>query len=185
MRVLEKYLVEQCAPTLASLKLGSMFALTLPEGTDLDSDIAEQNALLKEKGLFLTVLRVRGDRATVYLCRLSQLERELNRGEVREFLSKCGYTRFDVTGALRTLISRFAATDSIPHEIGVFLGYPLGDVLGFIANRGRNSVRTGYWQVYCDETEAAAKFARYRKCHEVYARLWMNGKSVSQLAVSA
>ena len=77
--------------------------------------------------------------------------------------------------ALEQLRRRFAETRSIPHEIGVFLGYPLGDVLGFIANRGRNSVRTGYWQVYCDEAQAAEKFARYRKCHEVYSRLFSAG----------
>ena len=33
--MLETYLVEQCAPTLASLKLGSMLALTVPAGEDM------------------------------------------------------------------------------------------------------------------------------------------------------
>ena len=102
-----------------------------------------------------------------------------------QFLRGCGYGSLALPDALEQLRRRFAETRSIPHEIGVFLGYPLGDVLGFIANRGRNSVRTGYWQVYCDEAQAAEKFARYRKCHEVYSRLFSAGHSISDLAVTA
>ncbi len=183
--MIERYLVEQCAPTLASLKLGSMFCLTVPPGENLMEDVSRQNAILSEKGMALTVLRLRGSRATVYLYRHSQLAAELARSEVTSFLSKCGYMEFSVEAALDYLRIRFETTESIPHEIGVFLGYPLGDVVGFIANRGRNSKRTGYWQVYCDEGEAEVKFARYRKCHEVYARLWRAGRSISQLAVGA
>lgn len=183
--MLETYLVEQCAPTLASLKLGSMFALTVPAGEDMEQEVRQLNAGFERKGLYLTVLRRRGERATVYLCRVSQLASELAKPEVVQFLRGCGYGSLALPDALEQLRRRFAETRSIPHEIGVFLGYPLGDVLGFIANRGRNSVRTGYWQVYCDEAQAAEKFARYRKCHEVYSRLFSAGHSISDLAVTA
>lgn len=183
--MLEQYLVEQCAPTLASLKLGSMFALTVPEGAELEQEVEELNRGFERKGLLITVLRRRGERATVYLCRVSQLSRELGKPDVAAFLNKCGYCDLSLQAVLARLRGRFDETSSIPHEIGVFLGYPLGDVIGFIANRGRSSIRTGYWQVYCDEAGAAEKFARYRKCHELYSRLFHAGKSIGELAVTA
>lgn len=72
-----------------------------------------------------------------------------------------------------------------PHEIGLFLGYPLGDVEGFIRNRGQNCKCAGCWKVYCNELEAQKRFARIQKCRKVYARLWAQGRSVWQLTVAA
>jgi hypothetical protein len=64
-------------------------------------------------------------------------------------------------GCVRTLKERFKL--SMPHEIGVFLGYPLDDVKGFIENGGRGSKATCYWKVYGDESYARRKFDEYRK----------------------
>ena len=72
-----------------------------------------------------------------------------------------------------------------PHEMGVFLGYPLGDVIGFIKNAGQNCKCVGCWKVYCNECEAERTFARYKKCSEIYRRLWNQGRTVMQLTVAA
>ena len=80
---------------------------------------------------------------------------------------------------------RFHEDGAFPHEIGLFLGYPLGDVMGFIENAGRNSKCSGCWKVYCNECEAIKLFARFDKCREVYKRLFKQGKSLLQLTVAA
>ena len=76
------------------------------------------------------------------------------------------------------------AEDDFPHEIGVFLGYPLGDVVGFIENRGLNCKCVGCWKVYCNEHEAVKTFERYKKCTGVYRRLYDYGRTVLQLTVA-
>lgn len=48
-----------------------------------------------------------------------------------------------------------------PHEIGLFLGYPVWDVEGFIKNRGLNYKLCGYWKVYEDLPGAISKFEQY------------------------
>lgn len=101
----------------------------MPAGEDMEQEVRELNAGFERKGLYLTVLRRRGERATVYLCRVSQLASELAKPEVAQFLRGCGYGSLALPDALEQLRRRFAETRSIPHEIGVFLGYPLGDVL--------------------------------------------------------
>ena len=70
-------------------------------------------------------------------------------------------------------------------EIGLFLGYPVEDVLGFIENAGQNCKCCGCWKVYCNECEAVRTFARYKKCRDIYKRLWQEGRSVLQLTVAA
>lgn len=39
---------------------------------------------------------------------------------------------------LERLSGRISASEDFPHEIGLFLGYPVDDVTGFIQNKGRN-----------------------------------------------
>ena len=43
-------------------------------------------------------------------------------------------------------------TKNFPHEIGVFLGYPLDDVIGFIEHKPYYLV--GDWKVYQNVNEA-------------------------------
>lgn len=46
---LEKYLVEQCAPTLASLKTGSLFGVIEDDAGELTRQVAEWQAQLAPK----------------------------------------------------------------------------------------------------------------------------------------
>ena len=59
--------------------------------------------------------------------------------EAEDFLAGCGY-RHGLTLAekIARLRSRLGKCGEFPHEIGIFLGYPVEDVRGFIANEGRN-----------------------------------------------
>lgn len=117
--------------------------------------------------------------------RLSQLKRDLACPGAEELLRSCGYEHENTEDILRQLRRRVCTCESFPHEIGLFLGYPLTDVLGFIQDGGKNSKCTGYWQVYGDEQDAQRRFKSYRKCSEVYIRLWNLGRSVQQLTVAA
>ena len=74
-------------------------------------------------------------------------------------------------------------SDTFPHEIGLFLGYPPKDVKGFIEEGPRCAKCTGCWQVYGDEEKALKTFERYRKCTEVYCAQVSCGKSLERLTV--
>lgn len=143
------------------------------------------NSRLRDKGVSITLLRYNGHRALVYMYRHSQLRRDLETAGAAELLAQCGYASAEPGYAIERLRERFCESAEFPHEIGLFLGYPLCDVLGYIKNRGQNSKLTGWWQVYGDEAEAARLFSRFRKCRDVYSRLWSEGRSVQQLTVCA
>jgi hypothetical protein len=53
-----------------------------------------------------------------------------------------------------------------PHEIGIFLGYPIKDVEGFIKNKGEDYIFCGYWKVYHNPEEASNTFRRYRELRQ-------------------
>ena len=87
-----------------------------------------------KSGIRLIILRKRNHKALIYVCRSSELERELKRTQVVQFLSNYGYVDMELESALEHLKERTNGCLEFPHEIGVFLGYPLEDVVGFIHN---------------------------------------------------
>ena len=183
--MVERALIEYCSATLASLKAGSLFNEAFQTEEELSLQLAMWNRCLTGKGIRLFVLRKSRNHALIYVYRRNGLRRILARPEIAGFLAGYGYRDFEVDAALQRLRKRMTESDDFPHEIGVFLDYPLGDVIGFIANGGRNFKCAGCWKVYCDECGCRAAFARYRKCRDVYMRLWQNGRSVWQLTVAA
>ena len=182
--LLEKYLIAHCAPTLASLKTASLFCMSVLPEDDLDGQIQNWNGLLWEKGLFLMILKRYRGKALVYVCRKSHLQMDLKKAGVANFLAQYGYQHTDLKYALTRLRQRLNENHSFPHEIGIFLGYPLEDVVGFIENAGKNCKCTGYWKVYSNECETIKLFAQFQKCRKIYIRLWNQGKSVQQLTVA-
>jgi hypothetical protein len=107
---------------------------------------------ISSSGLFLLLLVYRKD---------SLLEAIKSEG-ARRLLLELGYGESDsVEPYFRELVRRFRS--GIPHEIGIFLGYPPEDVRGFMENGGANSKFSGYWKVYGDAAEASRKFEEYKR----------------------
>lgn len=183
--MIEKYLIEHCSPTLASIKTASLFTVDFSSVSELKNAISYWNACFSDKGVMLIVLRKKDGRALIYVCRKSRLQSDLHEPGVARFLNAYGYSGTDADVAIQTLKARLEQSEEFPHEIGIFLGYPLGDVIGFIENAGQNCKCSGCWKVYCNECEAVKAFARYKKCKDVYMRLWKQGRSVRQLTVTA
>lgn len=183
--MLERYLIAHCSPTLASLKTANLFTVSFISEEDLKRQLEMWNEELGEKGVSLLMMRKRERTALIYVCRKTKLQQDLQRRGVAQFLARYGYEQNDVEYALQKLADRLEQEEGFPHEIGIFLSYPLGDVIGFIQNAGKNSKCTGCWKVYCNECEAIRLFARFRKCKDIYLRLWNQGRTVRQLTVAA
>lgn len=122
----------------------------------------------------------------IYVYRPARLQAILGRDAPRALLRAAGYPAAGgCRRCLDCLCARLRQGGEFPHEIGVFLDYPLADVVGFIQNRGKNSTFTGYWKSYQDPEQARAQYARLRKCTEVYLRCYRSGTPVAQLTVAA
>ena len=186
-RSFEKMLVEQCAPTLAGVKPANLFRIGGMELKTIHGLVADWDRRLTPKGLRVTVLKEcrKTSACMIYVYREEWLSRILADAENQAFLERMGYQTEDGVGMLNLLSQRFCLEQEYPHEIGVFLGYPLEDVVGFIENRGWNYTCCGLWKSYGDPVAAEACFARYRNCTSQYKRMYDLGISVIQLAVAA
>lgn len=90
--------------------------------------------------------------------------------KVRSFLREAGYFAFEPEYCIAKLKKRFR--QNCPHEIGVFLGYPLEDVKAFIQNRGRNYKLNGYWKVYSNVPKAVEIFQGFNQAKSQVLTKW-------------
>ena len=182
MERLEKYLVEYCAPTLASLKTANLFSCPESMTPALGEILDDWNTCLRNKGIKLCLLKKKGN-ALVYVYRTGRLKHDLSAPAARWILKRYGYGTTEEEGAIDRLRARFMEGGEFPHEIGLFLGYPPQDVEGFIRYGGRCSKCTGCWKVYGNEDRARRIFASFERCKRAYVRLWQEGESIMRLAV--
>ncbi len=182
---LERCLIQHCSPTLANIKTANLFSYSYAQEDQLQAAVSAWSEAFWQKGVRLRLLRAQNGKALVYVYRPARLARDLCRPGVPEFLQSYGYAETGLDDALDRLSQRLALGGGFPHEIGLFLDYPLGDVEGFIRHAGAHYKCSGCWKVYCNECETAKLFAKFKKCHGVYSRLFSSGRSVLQLTVAA
>lgn len=176
-------LVKHCAPTLAGLKVGNLFNCKYDDLDSFYKAIEKRNKILNHKGIYISILRVGKTKVLIYVYRKSQLEAKLNDKCVRAFLKDMGYNKFDVNSCIRLLKSHLSNED-FPHEIGIFLGYPLQDVKGFIKHKGANCTCCGHWKSYSDEAAARKTFAKFDKCTKIYCKKYAQGFDINRLIVA-
>ena len=123
--MLERYLIEHCSPTLASVKTANLFTWSFAPEEMPEQQVRYWNQELQARGISLVVLRVQNQKALMYVCRKQRLQERLDDQEVQNFLGKYGYVQKDADYALQRLKERLAKAEGFPHEIGVFLDYPL------------------------------------------------------------
>ena len=173
--------VTQCAPVLKGVKISNLITMK-PGGW------RKIRAYLKKSRIICIPLYADAEKEVLFLYRYEQLERHLKNREVREFLRSCGYESFEVASVLVRLRRRYqlyaGISKAFPHELGVLLGYPVGDVQGFIDNRGENSLTSRYWKVYQNPKEAEKIFDLYDRVKEQALKEIMCGRTLSHVAVS-
>lgn len=181
----EELVVKNCSPTLAGIKTGNIFSCSFESEYELRRCIRAFNRKLVKKGLRVIPLRIKNNRALIYIFRPSRLYADLKNPIAEKILKSFGYDPANPELCLIRLIKRINENGNFPHEIGLFLGYPPSDVLAFIENKAQDFKLIGCWKVYSDEENAKKTFERYKKCTDIYCAMLKNGHPVEKLAVSA
>lgn len=172
----EKYIRElfayQCMPTLLKLKPASLITVDkrrLPDNQELYSLL---RTYLERYSCSFIPFQETESRLYLFLYSEHLLWQSMTTGLRQPFLERFGYpVRKDQLGAALSQLGRsyrnYWLSGEFPHEIGIFLGYPLADVEGFIQNSGRNYILCGMWKVYQRVKVAEAAFYCF---HQVKAR---------------
>ena len=178
---MDDIIIRHCAPALAGLKTANLVSCKIQDACEC---IMKNGKALAKKGIYMTILCEKNENALLYVYRNQRLYEDLNCREARDILIDFGYTSSDTDECIERLKARIQSNPCFPHEIGLFLGYPAPDVKGFIEHKGKDFKCMGYWKVYCNECEARKTFEKYKKCIDVYTRVYLEGASIEKLTVA-
>lgn len=177
-RRLQFQIIYQCAPFLKGIKAACMISLTIASSKEL-------NSIFDGTELEYRVLAEQAERCLVLFYDENKLKEYLEKEEVRQFLVGFGYRLQNVEKVLSKLSERIRrywdGSIEFPHEIGVFLEYPIEDVMCFIQESGRNSLMNGYWKVYHNPGKAQMTFCVYDKARVNAVNEFLMGKSVRDI----
>lgn len=180
----QETIASQCAPVLMDVKPSNLLILTKEE---------EAYFLQMEQVPGISYLRLHAGekKSTWLLYRADALEAVLMWPQVRSFLHTWGYhPEWDsMNDMLEKMAGRFAdykeSRIGFPHELGIFLGYPLGDVKGFIEHQGKNYLCSGYWKVYQNEHKARHTFQLYQAMKEKVLQMVSEGVRLQEISCFA
>lgn len=170
----ESLLANYCAPTLKQYKYANMFHL--PKDDDsIRLLIKHYNQQFNSKGIYFILIE-QESQYTIYVYN-SKLKDYISSNAVQNFLKSYQYPNtFEL--CIQELKKRLN-TKNFPHEIGVFLGYPLDDVIGFIEHKPYYFV--GDWKVYQNVNEAKKQFDVFKQAKEQMLNEIHNGYELSQI----
>ncbi|MCI8804472.1 MAG: DUF3793 family protein [Clostridiales bacterium] len=156
-------LVKYCSPVLTGIKTANMFTF-FGDPFNIDRIIKSYNENFNSFGIYFYILNSKDKSSLIYVYRFDRLKRDLRQRYVSSFMEKEGYDIYDVKSCIETLSEKIRKGKEFPHEIGLFLSYPIYDVIGFIRNNGCNFKYCGFWKVYSNEENAKRVFREYEKC---------------------
>lgn len=171
------------APTLLGIKCASLISLSIEE-FDINSHAEYFNKRVASKGLKSRMLCSCKSRALILVYSEELLKKRLSERGSQEILKRFGYDTECKENALNNCLERLSqrmmAGGAFPHEIGVFLGYPLEDVRGFIENHGEHFKLCGAWKVYGSVETAKRTFANYDRCRNFLCNKLSEGADIYQ-----
>ncbi len=168
------------APTLCGIKPSNLF--TLSEAQFQEINIKEWDSKLKTQNLCITYFRISSTRWMIFVYDLFWIKKIISDELIQGYLHvKCYQNPMDTTLTLNDLFNRLKNLKPFPHEVGLFLGYPYEDVIGFEMNGGQNCKYCGYWKSYTNPLQAKSCCAQYKLCSQICKQLFDEGLSVPQV----
>lgn len=179
-RQFDYLLAYHCAPALAGIKSANLISIKKEANGNLDELLSFYNNSLNHSGIRMEILCRYETHILVLVYQPRLLWSELQANKNRSFLLEKGYEDWSNLNAVLNGLKKRCAEHCVPHEIGLFLSYPLEDVIGFMDGCA-NCKLCGYWKVYSDVESAEKRFRQFTLCRNDFCRRVTNGTSILQL----
>lgn len=146
------------APTIKGLKAATTVTLCNHDRNMYDNWKNFKYKLLDKLKVKAFELKETNNAIVVMFYDEKLLNNRLQDKRVTNFLEQFGYkSNMTIVEKLRVLKERYDVS-ICPHEMGIFLGFPLQDVQTFIESPHRECLLCGYWKVYSNKDSALQTF---------------------------
>jgi hypothetical protein len=120
--------------------------------------------LIESGGLAAMIMRERADSLLLFIYDPAVLSSLLTQSRVAAMMKRAGYPRSADLMASLTELKRRIESGVFPHEVGIFLGYPLKDVAAFMGWAPLPFTCQGPWKIYGDPRRSLELAACHQDC---------------------
>ena len=121
-----------CSPVLMGMKPANLVSFSKEKMPELPEIISDYKESLEREGICMEIICGCRKHYLLLVYRPDMLQEYLKQDEAKKLLLQDGY---NIDSSLDEMIARlkerFFHKTEFPHEIGLFLGYPIEDVKGF------------------------------------------------------
>lgn len=175
LKDIETQLALQCASLITGLKISNLLILSS------ENERVVKSILNKSMISYYRLLK-NDEKITYLLFKRQELERVIKDEDVWKIFRSNGYKTLHIGKILRTFQLRYEdyvnGNIEFPHEMGLLLEYPVEDVVGFVDNKGKNFLYSGYWKVYKNMKEKVKLFRKFEVAEETLIHMVSNGVSI-------
>lgn len=126
------------------------------------------------------IINLNNDSIRILFINKEALNNALINKKCLSFLRFLGYPKeYSIDMYMQKLIEKLKTKD-FPHEIGIFLGYPLKDVLGFMGYGKNELYTTCVWKIYGDPSISYEVCNSFLKDRAIMKEM-INNNSISEL----
>lgn len=142
------FIIDRIGATIAGVKPAELLNLPSKYNCNKISWESCKKCILKSSNIKLRVIDKYKGRRHVLFYQEQSLNNVLKQAETIKLLVELGYPRNYTLEVYLDYLTDRLNSDEFPHEIGIFLGYPLKDVKGYLGKSNLRLVHSNGWQVY-------------------------------------
>ncbi|MCR4579270.1 MAG: DUF3793 family protein [Treponema sp.] len=177
---LDSVFVQHSAPTLCGIKPGNMFSISA-ENYSVKKVRSWRKEFYKQ-GVLLKTIRVSDSLILFFVYDFVWIRKILSDSLVKAFLKGKDYpVERGSFAVIKEMFIRLEKSGGFPHEVGIFLGYPLADVIAFEKHDGKNCKYCGYWKAYSNVENAKMCCCMYNNCSRMCKQWFEEGFSLPQI----
>jgi hypothetical protein len=160
-----EWFVQLIAPVLTGAKPAEILSFPNDEKHSYRLDAIKSSIKLNRK-LFYTEFSYCSKCTKLFIYNINALDETLRDKRNSRFLVQLGYpVEYDFAKCVDVLMNKMKS-GNIPDEIGVFLGYPVKDVIGFMGHSSLKLTKVNGWRVYGDPRLSDIRYNDFLKAKE-------------------
>lgn len=175
---LESQIALQCAPVISGLKTSNLLIVNRKNHLMVMQ-------IFRGTEVSCKMLYMSEDKAYFLVYRVQELSHYLKQYEISVMMEVLGYCHLNLHDTLQEFSKRYSSymkeKSTFPHEMGLLLGYPLEDVIGFIENNGQDFLYVGYWKVYGEMERQQKLFERFDEAKAAIMRMVLQGMGIANI----
>lgn len=93
------------------------------------------------------------------------------------YMNKFGYRTCNSNAEFLAKLKKRFNSMSFPHEVGIFLGYPIKDVKGFVEKKGTCFVMSDRWKIYGCPDSSLRLIEQYERVEKIFISLLLENRN--------